>query len=191
MYQILFAGVDLSQMLYWFRWENITTAAGDLPCGLVGIYLLGMLAVGLRMIYGRVNKQIAVLQKHLMPVVVGKILTLALYMAGILIFIVLGSVLTTLFLSDVPGREPAALLRWIPLRNLMLYSIIAVMWACLAAMITLLSRSPVIGVAVGVMWPFAETAILFSGNSTIQLLLAKRAPIIPFNIYCLCLRSPW
>lgn len=175
-----FAGVDLSQMLYWFRWENITTAAGaTYLAGWVGIILVGYVgavwfADDLRT---GVNKQIAVLQKHLMPVVVGKILTLALYMAGILIFIVLGSVLTTLFLSDVPGREPAALLRWIPLRNLMLYSIIAVMWACLAAMITLLSRSPVIGVAVGVMWPFAETAILFSGNSTIQLLIAKIAPI--------------
>lgn len=124
-----------------------------------------------------VNKQIAVLRKRLMLVISGKFLTLALYMAGILIFVALVSVLTTLFLSEIPGREPAALLRWIPLRNIMLCSIMAVMWASLVAMITLLSRSPVLGAAVGVVWPLVETVGLITGNSKIQLFLAKITPI--------------
>jgi hypothetical protein len=175
-----FAGVDLSQMLYWFRWENILTSAGaTCLAGLGGTSLVGYVgAVWFADdLQTGVNKQIAVLRKRLMLVISGKFLTLALYMAGILIFVALVSVLTTLFLSEIPGREPAALLRWIPLRNIMLCSIMAVMWASLVAMITLLSRSPVLGAAVGVVWPLVETVGLITGNSKIQLFLAKITPI--------------
>lgn len=174
-----FRGADLSQLLYSFHPEILIPAACAtflLNWGICLVGYAGAAWVADDLTTG-VIAQIALLRRRVVPVLVGRFLSLCLYIAAIFCAVAIGSVVVSVFLDEVPHSEVSSLLGWLQVRSLVLFVIMAVMWASLIAMITLLSRSPIFSAAFGIVWPVAETVLLIFGNAPWQLFLAKVAPI--------------
>lgn len=171
-------GADLTTLLHWFRWENLPTVAGASLLAGWGIALFaytGAAWFGDDLSTG-VIKQVAVLRERLMTVILGKALALVLYVTAVLTLTVLGAVIATLFLPDVPGREVGALFSATSMRNIAVYTGIALLWAFFAAAVTLATNSALLGAVVGILWVTVETVTLIAGNSPLQLFAAKVAP---------------
>ncbi|MGO0122472.1 hypothetical protein [Desulfothermobacter acidiphilus] len=171
-------GADLTTLLHWFRWENLPTVAGaSLLAGWgVGLFIYAGAAWFGDDLSTGVIKQVAVLRERLMTVILGKALALALYVTAVLTLTVLGAVIATLFLPDVPGREIGALFSATNVQSMAVYTGIALMWAFFAAAITVATNSALLGAVTGILWFTVETVTLVSGNGPLQLFAAKVAP---------------
>ncbi|RDV82044.1 hypothetical protein [Ammonifex thiophilus] len=158
-------GAELDVLLHWFRWKNLP--------GIVGPDLLGGWGIALFIYTGAVwfgndlrtgvIRQLAVLRECLATVIAGKALALILYIVAVLGLTVFGAVITTLFLPEVPGREVGALLSVTFVRNIAIYISIALLWALLAAAVTIFAASELLGGIGAFVWTAAEK-IAFLGN---------------------------
>jgi ABC-type transport system involved in multi-copper enzyme maturation permease subunit len=171
-------GEELSTLLHWFKWGNLPTASGAGLLAGLGIVLflyVGAVWFGDDLSSGAI-KQSAILRVKFRQLIWGKVLALMIYTAGTIIFVVVGALLVTVFLPEVPGRELRAFLHLTLWRNLLVYIAMAFLWTFFAAAVTIMTRSASTGVATSILWVMAEKELLENGQSGGQLFLAKVTP---------------